>query len=295
MNQIEDHKNSATLKGLDIILEIKNTVPKTLYTDEFRLNQILINLISNAIKYSTYGIIKLLVDYDDIEFGVKFSVIDSGNGIKKCEINNLFKQYCQTSCSDKFDSNGLGLYISQNIANLLGGYISVTSEYSKGSVFTLFHPISLENSGIKKEVSILSNKFTSLEKLSCLILIVDDNESNLNLLRLMLQHINYTYKSNIEIHSVKDGKDAIDICKINKYSYIFMDINMPGIDGATASKIIKLNHFNGKIIATTGNILAKKENSIYSDNYDRYVYFDDIIIKPYDDTAILKVLVKYND
>jgi CheY-like chemotaxis protein len=74
---------------------------------------------------------------------------------------------------------------------------------------------------------------------------------------------------------------------IDSYDIIFMDIDMDDIDGCVASKIIKSNNFSGKIIATTGNILAKKENRI---DQERYKYFDDVIIKPFDDTTILKIL-----
>lgn len=305
---IEDNISIAALKGIKLVLTIDNNVPNTLYTDEVRLFQILTNLITNAIKYSSINtsdeinIVKLEVIYDVVDHGVKFSVIDKGNGIKKSDLSNIFRQHCQTTSSDKFNSNGLGLCISQKMANLLGGYISVVSEFKKGSTFTLFHPISLENSGIHSRSSYLNKLNTignlnNLDGMSILVLAVDDNESNLNLLRLMFEHINYKYNSNIEIHLVKDGKDAIEICKINTYFIIFMDINMPGIDGATASKIIKSSGYSGKIVATTGNILAKKENMMYNssidNNSDKYSYFDDVIIKPYDDVAILKVLTKY--
>ena len=237
-----------------------------------------------------------MIYYDELNHGIKFSIIDTGNGVKKTEISNLFKQYCQTSCSNKFNSNGLGLCISQKMANLLGGYINVISEYGKGSTFTLFHPISLEQSGIMRENDVFNQKMSSvLENMTIKILTVDDNETNLYLLRLMLEHINHKYKSNIEIHSVKDGKEAIEICKINVYKFIFMDINMPNIDGTTAAKIIKMNPMSyiTKIIATTGNISAKKENSAYFDDSDKYSYFDSIIIKPFTDVEILKTLVKY--
>lgn len=270
-----------------IIIEIDDSVPKTIYTDEVRLSQILSNLISNAVKFGKSGEIKINVQFNDIDSGVTFSIIDNGEGIKREEMSNLFKPFCQTSCSEKFKSNGLGLYVSQQVAHLLGGHISVVSQYKKGSTFTLFHPIKLENSGIIFE----KQNFDKI--ISGNILIVDDNESNLVLFRLMLEHFNYEYKYNLEVHTVKDGKDAIDICKVNNYNLIFMDINMPGIDGCTASKLIKLNGFYGKIIATTGNILSKKENMTLCSDSDRYSHFDDVIIKPYDNTVILKVLNKY--
>lgn len=287
---ISEFLPSAQEKSIQLSLEIKDDVPKTIYTDEVRITQILSNLISNAIKFSKSGEIKLSICYDEFDHGIKFSVIDHGEGIKKEEIPNLFRQYCRTSSSDKFNSNGLGLYVSQQISHLLGGHISVVSEHKKGSTFTLFHPIKLSSSGTFLD----KNKYDKC--LSGKILIIDDNESNLTLFKLILDHFNCEHKYNLETNTVTNGMDAINLCNINKYDIIFMDINMLGIDGCTASKIIKLNNksnFTGKIIATTGNILAKKENSSLCNDQEKYKYFDDVIIKPYDDSVILKILHRY--
>lgn len=281
---------SAQEKNMILSLEINDDVPKTIYTDEVRISQILSNLISNAIKFGKSGEIKLSISYDEFDHGIKFSVIDHGEGIKKEEIPNLFKQFCRTSSSDKFNSNGLGLYVSQQIAHLLGGHICVVSEHKKGSTFTLFHPIKLGSSGTFLD----KNKYNKC--LSGNILIIDDNESNLTLFKLILDHFNCEYKYYLETNTVTSGIDAINLCNVNKYDIIFMDINMLGIDGCTASKIIKLNNkneFSGKIIATTGNILAKKENSSLCNDQEKYKYFDDVIIKPYDDSLILKILHRY--
>jgi CheY-like chemotaxis protein len=114
----------------------------------------------------------------------------------------------------------------------------------------------------------------------------------------MLEHMNLKYNSKIVVDSVNNGKDAIELCRseseMNSYNFVFMDINMPGMDGLTATKIIKSNKFYGRIIATTGNILAKKENTTFNEDSNTFKEFDDVIIKPYDDAAIIKVLIKYN-
>lgn len=275
-------------KKLNLSCIINTDAPKNLYTDSTRMNQILGNLISNSIKYSDTGDILLTVSYDDTNHGVLFSVIDNGIGIREDEIDRLFKDYGQTSNSFKFniDSNGLGLCISQKIANLMGGNISVKSEFNRGSIFTLYHPIKLGFSGTmfdKKVIEIY---------LSGNILIVDDNESNLSLFKLLLENFNYEYNLELNTECVSNGSDAIEVCKINNYDIIFMDINMPGIDGSTAAKIIKKNNFKGAIIATTGNIMAKTENRTGLDR-NKYNCFDEIIIKPFDDTIILNVLKKF--
>lgn len=276
-------------KNLQLELNlIEENLPETLFTDDIRLHQILSNLILNAIKYSKKGKITLTIKYSNIQgnHNIEFLVSDEGKGIRKEEIKKLFKQFCQTSCSDKFDSNGLGLCISQKIAYLLGGKITAQSEHGKGSIFTLIHPIRLGNSGTYKKY------INPTEKITGNILIVDDNESNLDLFEQLLKNFNKLYEFNLNVNIARDGNDAIVLCKEHKYDIIFMDINMPIMDGCTASKIIKNNGYIGHIIATTGNILAKKENHGHCNDTEKYSYFDDVIIKPYDSDTILKILKK---
>lgn len=278
----------AKTKGLGLECNIQINVPESLYTDITRVEQILNNLVSNAIKYSERGTIIINVRYDDEKHSVIFDIIDQGIGIHNEEICHLFKDYGQTSNSLKLnnDSNGLGLCISQKISNLLGGYITVKSEHKKGSTFSLCLPIKLGISGNTHEKVIIDGTLNGN------ILLVDDNESNLMLFKMLLENFNYEYKGNLTIESVSDGKDAIELCKVNKYNVIFMDINMMGIDGCTASKVIKMCGYNGAIIATTGNILAKSENRESIDT-ERYSYFNDVLIKPFDDTTVLNILKKY--
>jgi len=271
---IEENIHEAELKNLTISKCISENSPKSLYTDITRISQILNNLITNAIKYSDKGNITIKVDYE--ENGVIFSVHDEGIGIRQEEMCNLFKTYKQTSNNNtyKVSSNGLGLCVSQKIANLLGGYITVKSEHKTGSIFSLFHPVNLRLSGLRNCSEILSGFLEGC------VLLVDDNILNLSLLHTILEQFNYEYKWNIRIESANNGREAIELCKVNDYNIIFMDINMTGIDGYTTSKIIRNNNFKGKIIATTGNIDTNMNS------------FDDIIIKPFDDSQILKILRK---
>ncbi len=287
INIIEYNEEKAKNKNLDIYYIINDNMPETIYTDEIRLNQILNNLISNAIKYTQSGYIKLVADYDSAKHCITFNVIDSGIGIKEDEIDKLFTQYSRTSASDKFTSNGLGLYISQNIANLLGGYIEVKSAYNNGSTFTIYHPINLEISSMKQNNTLIYK----INKPNMKILLVDDNKTNLDLLYMMMEHINNKYKCCHDICISDNGYTAIELTKKNNFDIIFIDVNMPHMDGTTAAHIIKSEGYTGKIIATTGNILVKKENATYSLNSDLYKIFDNVIIKPYDELCIVKMLI----
>lgn len=284
---MEENETCANERNIQLEKHITENVPTAMYTDITRVTQILNNLISNAIKYSNGGKVTLKIIYDEINNDVKFSVIDQGVGIKKEEISNLFKAYGQTSNSKKnLNSQGLGLCISQKIANLIGGRITVRSEQNKGSTFSFYHPIKL---GISRTFFDCN---TIMEGLTGNVLLVDDNTSNLTLLHTLLEQFNYEHKWIIKVESTNCGENAIELCKINNYNVIFLDINMGGIDGCTTCKIIKKNGFNGKIVATTGNILSIDENKEF-ENTDCYKYFDDIIIKPFDDQIVIKTLKKY--
>jgi signal transduction histidine kinase/CheY-like chemotaxis protein len=279
-------------KKLNISCIYHNEIPELLYTDEVRLDQILSNLLMNAIKYTddeySKKIIQMDVSFDKQNSNIQFSVTDNGIGIRTEELGQLFKEFGKSSnnLNNNYNSNGLGLCISQKMAHLLGGYISVKSEYKKGSTFTLHHPINLQNKKIENENIDWKKSYVKGN-----ILLVDDNESNLSLLQMLMEHFNCELNYDLEIHAVNSGYDAIKICQINKYDIIFMDINMIGMDGCTACKMIKQDGFDKYIIATTGNILAKQEYNQQQNK--KYCCFDDIIIKPYDNTIILKTIQKF--
>ena len=213
---IDDNIHESSQKGLNFIKIIEKNVPKTIFTDMTRINQILCNLVSNSIKYSEKGNITLKVSYDKLKNNVIFDIIDEGIGIKDNDIQNLFKTYGKTSNNYKVKacSEGLGLCISQKLANLLGGQITVKSEMNIGSIFSLMHPIKLGMSGVKFEEN------ESIISLSGNVLLVDDNNSNLSLLHMLLDQFNYEYMWTIKIESVSNGNDAIELCKINKYDLI---------------------------------------------------------------------------
>lgn len=290
-------------KEIKINCTFGDELPEILYTDEVRLSQVLTNLLTNAIKYTgddvTKKIILINTVYNQQTNYIEFNVTDNGIGIREDELNQLFKEFGKTSNNFKVNcnSNGLGLCISQKMAHLLGGYISVKSELNKGSTFTLHHPLTLQNKNLNSKSNL------SEQHIKGKILLVDDNGSNLSLLKMLMEHFNCELNYDLEIHAVNSGYDAIKICQINNYDIIFMDINMVGMDGCTACKMIRQDGYNKIIIATTGNILAKQNisgtqtQSHVQTNCDtiqtKYSCFDDIIIKPYDNIVILKAIQKF--
>jgi signal transduction histidine kinase/CheY-like chemotaxis protein len=292
---IETFTNLAKEKNISLKYIIDPNCPSSIFTDLTRLKQILSNLITNGIKYSNKNS-EVIVNaaYNKKAHGINFEIIDFGMGISKEESNNLFKENGKTTNSYKFDvkSNGFGLYLSQKIAHLLEGHISFKSKYNSGSTFTFFHPIKLGMS-----INMFKSNKLQTKNVSGKILIVDDDESNLAMFRLLLEGFKFEYGIDLDINTVQDGNSAINLCKVQKYDLIFMDINMVGIDGCTATNIIKENYQKNNIkvpvIATTGNIMAKKENQNSNPTENKYICFDNIVIKPYDEENILSILNSY--
>lgn len=282
----EEYNILANEKKLNFELILNNNIPEKIFTDEVRISQILSNLLSNAIKYTSRGKITFEIYYCREKNGIYFDISDTGMGIKNDELCLLFKEFGLTTnnINCKQMSSGIGLFLSQKMARLLGGYIVCTTKYDEGSTFSFFHPIKLGISG-----NFISDSHIQYN-LKGKILLVDDNESNLILLKMILDNFVLEYNFDLEIEYTSNGFTAIELVKINTYDIIFMDINMIGIDGCTVGKIIRNNSYKGIIIAMTGNIMAKKENQIESCKYD---VFSHVIIKPFDDLIILNILNKY--
>lgn len=286
LETINEYEAHAILKNIDIVLNIDDTVPVLLYTDSTRLSQIISNLISNAIKYSRGNKITINVLHDNIDQMVIFSVEDTGVGIKKEELCHIFKKFGKTSNSSKYknDSTGLGLYISQKLARMMGGNINVTSEYNVGSTFAFHHPSNLRSSMNMCQSS--KNAYDTDHSFSGKILLVDDEHENTNLLKLLIQNFNYDFCGFSRVESVNNGFDAVELCKITNYDIIFMDIDMPGINGITTAKTLKCNNYEGVIIAMTGD-------AHIFDTIENCSLFNDIIMKPYDTNVLLDMFKKH--
>ncbi len=294
---IDDHNESIKQKNISLTYNILQSTQQTICTDRVRLYQILSNLVSNAIKYSMHDKainINVSIEEKDVKY-FKFSIQDQGIGIQQTELSTLFKTFCQTSNNQKSheNSNGLGLAISQKISHLLGGFITVKSKYSVGSIFSLFHPL-VFNAECALDAKI--TKTLSLKNINGSILIIEDNESNLLLLKMLLDQYNYIYNFNLKIRTVLTGtnnnksNDIIERCIENPSDIIFMDINMIEIDGHTLCTTLRKKNYNHTIIAMTGNI---EYNVCLSDQVNKSDYFNEILIKPFDDKDILKLLLKY--
>ena len=234
----------ANEKGIELLLKVDYSIPDKLIGDQLRIKQILANLLSNAIKFTDEGEVILSVEkikenYSEKEVEILFSVKDTGIGIEKDKLNIIFDSFSQADStkSRKYGGAGLGLAISKNLAEMMGGNLKVESEVGKGSIF--YFQVSFRY----RDSSTLSFQVRNLNIKRALI--IDDNENAQIILKDML------FKFGIESESVGNGIEGIQKISIllksdNKFDAVFLDYMMPYMDGLiTAENIrnyLKLNN-----------------------------------------------------
>jgi CheY-like chemotaxis protein len=225
-------------KPLEFKVDIDNSLPHLLWCDEIRIRQILLNLLSNAVKYTKEGFIKFTVSGEITgkdTINIKISVSDSGIGIKEENLKNIFGNFVRFDADKNrnIEGTGLGLAITYSLAKLMGGDVSATSVYGKGSTFTVVLPQKiLDARPIAKNISAYENpavnqtdSTVSFIAPEARILIVDDIPINL----LVAEGLLAPYR--MQIDSCTDGKEAISLAENNHYDLILMDHLMPGMNG----------------------------------------------------------------
>lgn len=224
-------KFQAHKKDLELLVNISPAVPKLVITDSVRLKQIIVNLFSNAVKFTEEGEIEFKIDVreriSDSLMVLRFSVRDTGIGIAQENQKKIFDAFSQEDASTtrRFGGTGLGLTISNKLLSMMGSNLELKSELKKGSEF--YFDLKMEIVSDEEEKW---PKFDSIKN----VLIVDDNDNNRKILEDMLQ------LRNIPCESVKTGTDAIErIASGKRYDVILMDYHMPFLDGIETSKLIR--------------------------------------------------------
>jgi len=293
-------------KPIKLKLEINNDFPAKLIGDELRVRQILNNLLSNAIKYTQEGAVTLSVLCEtitgDSNLIIRFTVQDTGIGIHAEDMGKLFTSYTQldTGTNRKIEGTGLGLTITKRLIEMMGGSISVESEYGKGSVFTAriiqgTDSTDGQTNGIGEETACALREFRYAteknEKIishlwlpDCKALVVDDIPDNLHVAQGLLAPYG------LQIDTAISGREAIEKVKKRGYDIIFMDHMMPEMDGIeTAAEIRKLEMSGSQtpIIALTANALRGMR-----EHYLRQG-FDDYLSKPISTEALDEIIKKF--
>lgn len=274
-------------KGLEFRVIIDQAIPKILYGDSVRLKQILINILTNAVKYTKEGFVELRVSSvaRDNVCRLIMSVEDSGIGIKEESLDKLFSKFERLNVEKQLtiEGTGLGLAITKKLVDLMNGKIIVQSVYGKGSKFT----VSIDQRIIPVEESTLELKPAAetkvVDALGARILLVDDNELNIKVASVLLKKYHFT------IDTCTSGIECLAKIKNNeKYDIIFLDDMMPKMSGReTLRKLKELDNFNIPVIALTANAITgmKQEYLDYG--------FDDYLSKPIEKIELERIIKKY--
>ena len=291
-------KIKAEDKGLGFDINVDKEIPVILTGDDVRISQIMLNLLNNAVKYTPKGLVSMDVSGEktaEDRFMLKIMVKDTGIGIKKEDISTLFRDFQRLDITKNrnIEGTGLGLAITNSLVELMNGKIEVSSAYGIGSVFTVTIPQKIsgnETMGVfgqkqKKSGKSRQRYLPGFMAPDAEILIVDDNEMNLFVLRNLLK------KTQIKVTECMSGKEALEIMSAKRFDLIFLDHMMPEMDGIETlkqSRMLEENKNSGKpVIALTANAVSGVREMYLKEG------FDDYLSKPVDSVILEKMLLKY--
>ena len=265
----------ANRKNLTFKLAIRGEMPGCLYGDDVRLRQVLLNLLGNAVKFTEKGFIGLTIVI--LDKGVKFSVSDTGIGIKEENIPMLFEAFSQVDMQKNRikEGAGLGLSISKSLIEMMGGHITVESSYGKGTIFHFAVP---KVAGDESLIVAAADDQQVINAPDVKVLVVDDNSINLNVSCGLLQLYS------IAADKATSGPEAIELVSKNQYDIVFMDHMMPEMDGIEATKIIRDRGISIPIIAFTANVVMDAKQEFLNAG------MNDILMKPITKTELNRVL-----
>jgi signal transduction histidine kinase len=280
----------ATSKGLQLIFERSPDLPQYVQTDESKLRQVLINLLSNALKFTQEGCIRLRVMGEEKEerrtpIHLVFEIEDTGPGIAPEELNKLFNIFTQGKTGrQSLEGTGLGLAISQRFVRLMGGDIAIQSQLDKGTVVSfdiLVTPataVDTHQLQIKERVIELAPNQPQYR-----ILVVEDRWDNRHLLVKLLSSLGF------EVIEATNGEEAVELWKSTAPHLILMDMRMPGMDGYEATQLIKssLKGQASVIIALTASVFDERKAAILAAGCDDFIH------KPFQEQILLEKIAHH--
>ncbi len=252
--------HKAEEKGLEIVFSIAQDLPPQLIGDPLRLGQILINLVNNSIKFTEHGEIVVKAAQDDVTGRLIFTVSDTGIGMTPEQLSNLFQSFSQadTSITRKYGGTGLGLSISKQLCELMGGEIHVESEPGKGSTFSFTANFSRDDCFVSEqpcpvcEPCQVVSLHDSAELAGRKVLLVEDNEINCELATELMTDLG------LSVTIAHNGREGVDRIAMESFDLVLMDIQMPVMDGLTATRLIRNDDRFGclPIIAMTAHAMS---------------------------------------
>jgi CheY-like chemotaxis protein len=295
MNEIGSVLNlEATEKGIDLKVSTEGIIPHQIKTDPLRLRQVLLNIVGNAIKFTTRGFVhvkvKMVTNSDGLT-RLAFIVKDTGEGIKTEQVERLFSPFTQADVSTtrRFGGTGLGLVLSKKLAQALGGDVLLTETIpGKGSTFTILIDPEIGDQVLFETPEVPADnvvRLADIKKVADLnrfkILVVEDSADN----QLLIQRILRLAGATIEMAA--NGREGVEKALVGNYSLILMDLQMPEMDGYEATKILRARGYDKPIIALTAH--AMKEDHVRSLQSG----FNAHITKPIDHVSLVRALSNY--
>lgn len=287
---MESFRVMAKNKGVNLYNEIEEDVPNVLIGDPARLTQILNNLLSNALKFTEEGEVKLtvaIVEDWEKKIRLKFDVSDTGIGIPDDRIETIFESFTQASGSTKrlYGGTGLGLTISKQLTELQGGKLTVDSEVGMGSSFAveLTFEKGEKDMNLSAGTLLSDNERKSLKGIK--VLLAEDNVVNQKVMKRFLE------RWNVEMTIVENGKQAVEEVSKNIYDIVLMDLQMPEMDGYEATSMIRKLDDPGKrqipIIALTAAALKEVKEKVYACG------MNDFVTKPFNPNDLQQKLASH--
>ncbi|NKB32837.1 MAG: response regulator [Pseudomonadales bacterium] len=263
-------------KGVKFSAVVEDDIPEWIVGDPTRLRQVMINLVGNAVKFTNTGEITVVVD-TALE-RIRLKIEDTGIGISKDAQSSLFEPYVQADIATmrKFGGSGLGLTIVKKLITAMGGKIVVDSVPGRGSTFTVFMPLKRTRAPVKKLTEV---KETRLPKMS--VLVADDNAVNRMVLSRMLEQDGH------RVVSMSNGKEVLEYLPDHDVNMVFMDLQMPVMDGVAAMR--KIRNMRGRkaetpIIAVTANVVSETPEDVIKQGMDAF------LAKPYLHTELREAM-----
>jgi PAS domain S-box-containing protein len=279
-------------KSIALDFEIDGAIPETILSDPARLRQTVTNLVGNAIKFTDEGGVRVVMSLiSDVRPQLRIAVKDSGIGMPAEKLDTIFDPFVQadTSVTRQFGGTGLGLAISRRFARALGGDISVHSELGQGSVFTVTVDVgSLDGVTLLEPQQALavseetvSDSQTRWQFPPARVLVVDDGDTNRELLSLVLQD------AGLQVEGAENGAVGLNKALQDAFDVILMDIQMPVMDGYTATRQLRQHGLQTPIIALTAHAMKGFEQDILAAGCSRY------LTKPIDIDSLIQTLAEF--
>lgn len=288
----------ADAKGLSLDVVYEGPIPEAISTDPMRLRQILINLVGNAVKFTETGRVQLLTRYlrpAGQRPQLRFDVVDTGVGLTKEQIARLFRPFTQVDASTarQYGGTGLGLTISKRLCEMLGATVTVESAPGKGSTFSVtlavepLEGVSLMDTVTVPSTSALSALCEQDDPLNCRVLLAEDGPDNRRLISFVLR------KAGAHVSVVDNGREAVDLVQQvaqsgDAFDVILMDMQMPVVDGYSATRILRSTGYTGPIIALTAHAMTGDRDKCLQAGCDDYT------VKPINRTLLISLIRQYS-